>query len=73
MHICCYNPCKNINRIESDTEYNLSSPPLMCVGLVISWSNFSLARNLGRREVMSISKVYVCPKLYFNSSSEDTC
>ena len=42
-----------------DTKYNCCSPPLMCVGLVISWSNFSLARNLGRREVLSTSFLYI--------------
>ena len=52
-----------------DTKFNCCSPPLMCVGLVISWSNFSLARNLGRREVMSISFVYI----YQNLSTKDTC
>ena len=31
----------------------------MCVGLVISCSNFSLVRNLGRRRVLNISKLYI--------------
>ena len=35
----------------------------MCVGLVTSWSNFSLARNLGRMEVLNISKLYIYTKL----------
>ena len=35
----------------------------MCVGLVTSWSNFSLARNLGRREVVRVRKLYIFPKL----------
>ena len=35
----------------------------MCVGLVTSWSNFSLARNLRRREVVSVRKLYIFPKL----------
>ena len=46
-----------------DEQYKLYSPPLMCVGLVTSWSNFSLARNLGRREVFEYLQTLHLPKI----------
>ena len=41
-----------------DINYDHCSPPLKCVGLAISCSNFSLARNLGRRRVLSSHERY---------------
>ena len=49
---------------QADVQQNLYSPPLMCVGLVISWANFSLARNLRNFE-------YEQTEQYFQTVTEN--
>ena len=41
----------------------------MCVGLVISWSKLSLARNLGKGSFKNMSKLYILmPRLAHKNS-----